>query len=182
MSLSVRVERRLSGVECDAWKSSLGRRSSSVTKCEVFTPFKIYPEVCDDCGKPAGEHSGKNTDMLPYKEAVWKFLLEHGGPYNYYAGGPEGASYPNRKEVYDHVKKCGLNFDKISTPVMESREEFNGTLAESHAYVDVVMGYIVCNCGEYPESEYPFYRQDWCVVDISLGELIWRVVKAGESS
>lgn len=151
-----------------------------MSKCMVFKPFPIYPSVCDECGKDKDSHSKKNADMLPYKEAVWKFMLEYGGPYNFYAGGPETKGYPKRKKVLKHVEVCGLNWEKISTPEMDRKEEFNGTFAESSSYVDIVLGYIICNCGEYKYSKYTWEMQDWCVADKTLGEIIWLVVKAGE--
>lgn len=153
-----------------------------MSKCMVFKPFPIYPSVCDECGKDRDGHPEKNADMLPYKEAVWKFMLENGGPYNYYSGGPETKGYYDREEILKHVEECGLNWDKISTPQMESKEEFNGTFAESHAYVDLVMGYIVCNCDEYEYSDWTWNMQDWCVGGMTLGEIIWLVVKAGEKT
>lgn len=151
-------------------------------KCDgVFKPFKLAPEVCDTCGKTVDSHLQKRADMLPYKEAVWKFMLEHGGPYNYYSGGPETEGYYNREEILKHISSCGLNLEKMSTPEMKREEEFNGTFAESHAYVDLVMGYIVCNCDEYEYSDWDYNKQNWCVANKSLGEIIWLVVRAGET-
>ncbi len=103
-------------------------------------------------------------------------MLEEGGPYSYYG------YYDSWKgqQVKEHLKTCGLNWSKMSTPTMSREEEFNGTFAESHAYVDVVKGFIVCNCDEYEYDKYEWSMQDWCVRDKTLGQLIWHVVKAGE--
>lgn len=143
--------------------------------CEVFKPFPLATDVCDDCGGERDSHPEKRADMLPYKEAVWKFMLEHGGPYNYYGG------YDDWKagEIKDHIKTCGLNLDKMSTPEMDEESVFQGTFTEAGREA-VVKGYIVCNCDKYEYSKYSYSMQDWCVRDMTLSQIIWHVVKAGE--
>ena len=145
--------------------------------CTVFKPFSLAPEVCDECGQPAdgGSHTEKRADMLPYKEAIWKFLIKKGGTYDFYGG----YGYDS-KEIRDHVAKCGLDFDKMSTPEMDTVGEFNGTFATSSYYATVVSGYVVCNCEKYPDSEWGWKKTKWILRDFNLGELIWNVVKAGE--
>lgn len=146
-----------------------------IKECTTFTPFPLATDVCDDCGRESDDHQEKRADMLPYKEAIWKYMLEEGGPYSYYGG------YDTFKgeKVKKHLKKCGLDFDKMATPAMESESEFNGTFDDS-LEIEVVKGYIVCKCGEYEDSQYSWDKQDWCVRDKTLSQLIWHVVKAGE--
>jgi hypothetical protein len=144
----------------------------------VFKPFELAPEVCDDCGKTADDHAEKRPDMLPYKEAIWKYMLKVGGPYDFYGG----YNTYDRSKILKHLKQCELDFSKMSTPKLSSEQEFNGTFAESNAYVSIVKGFIVCKCDEYELDKYEWNMQDWCVRDKTLGELIWNVVKSGESS
>jgi len=145
--------------------------------CTVFKPFELAPEVCDECGMPAdgGAHIEKRVDMLPYKEAVWKFLIDKGGTYEYYGGYGH-----NSKEIRSHISKCGLKLDVMSTPEMDTVGEFAGTFASHGAMVTVVRGYVVCNCDKYPDSKFNHRKINWILRDYTLGEIIWNVVKAGE--
>lgn len=174
MSLTSTEERSTFVVEFAAWSDEPGE-GSTMSKCEVFKPFPLATEVCDTCGGEAGDHPERRADMLPYKEAIWAYMLEHGGPYSYYGG------YESWKaqEIKKHIKECGLNFKKMSTPTMDEESEFNGTFDESTS-IEVLKGYIVCNCDEYEYSKWPYHMQNWCLRDKTLGQVIWHVVKAGE--
>ena len=149
----------------------------AVEQCKIFKPFPLATDICDKCGKEPDEHEEKRADMLPYKEAIWKYMLDVGGPYGYYG---HYDTYKGQK-IKEHLKKCSLDFDKMSTPAMDSVSEFNGTFTDTTLYVDIVQGYLVCKCGEYKDSNYSWEKQDWCVRDKTLSQLIWHVVKAGES-
>lgn len=48
-----------------------------MSNCTVFKPFSLAPEVYDKCGMSAdgGRHTEERADYLPYKEAIWKFML-----------------------------------------------------------------------------------------------------------
>jgi hypothetical protein len=172
--------RELFVVESVGWKSRLGRRRHRVVKkaveqCKIFKPFPLATDICDNCGQEPDSHEEKRADMLPYKEAIWNYMLEVGGPYNYYGYYEDFKAQQIRK----HLEKCELDFDKMSTPTMESEAEFTGTFDTSTHYVTVVKGYIICKCGEFEDSKYDFHKQDWCVRDKTLSQLIWHVVKAG---
>jgi len=112
--------------------------------------------------------------MLPYKEAIWNFLLEKGGTYEFY-----GSYGHDSKKIRNHVKTCGLNLSKMSTPEMGTVGEFAGSFAEG-TMVAVVEGYLICNCDKYPDSKFDYQKVHWILRNYSLGELIWHVVKAGE--
>jgi hypothetical protein len=183
MSLTLTAESVVSDVESGSWKRSLGRRSSSMAKkeieqCKVFKPFPLATDVCDDCGEIPDNHPEKRSDMLPYKEALWKYMLEVGGPYSFYGHYDTWKAH----EIKEHLKSCELDFDKMSTPAMDQEQMFTGTFDTETHYVDLVKGYIVCKCGEYEQGNYSFDRQDWCVRDKTLSQLIWHVVKAGENN
>lgn len=147
-----------------------------MSECTIFKPFKFAPEVCDECGKAAdaGSHTSGRTDMLPYKEAIWQFILNKGGTYDYYGG----YGYDS-KEIRDHVATCGLNFDKMEIPEIETVGEFAGTF-NGPGTVAVVRGYLICNCKKNPYSKHSWERTDWILREYTLPEIIWHVVKAGE--
>lgn len=146
-----------------------------VEECKVFKPFPLSTDVCDTCGGDKETHAEKQVDMLPYKEAVWKFFMEHGGVYNYYGGyGHESGA------IRKHVAECGLNLDEMDTPEMETDSEFAGTFTDSDE-ISILKGYIVCNCGKYQKSKFLYERTEWSLRDMKLGQVIWHVVKAGES-
>ena len=149
-------------------------------QCKAFKAFPPAPEVCDECGQVAADHAVKDVSMLPYAEAVWKFMLERGGPYNYYGAGPETEGYPERDKVIQHLKNCELDLEQMALPELESKDYFNGTFTDGTYRTEILIGTIVCKCGKYEASPYAWGGQDWCVADMTLSKIIWHVVKAGE--
>lgn len=151
-----------------------------IVKCDgVFKPFKLAPDVCDTCGQDKDSHPEKRVDMLPYKQAVWQVLLREGGTHNYY-----GSYGYESDKIRKHFEECGFDFLKMNTPNMDTVSEFAGTFTDSDE-IPVVKGTMYCNCGKPPVQDewrlsYNKGGVEWILRDVSLGYLIWQVVRAGE--
>lgn len=165
-----------------------------------FKPFRFDLSVCELCGKLSTEHTGAFPNYRPYKEAMWNVLLSKGSIHSYYGG----IDYKETADLYVHmgiltdheqfkfnyslytevekrikhnrsrgISPCEIDWDKVEEPVVSTVEEFNGTFTDSNLHVPAVVGRLYCKCGEY---EY----EPVSITDMTLGQLIWQAVMAGE--
>jgi hypothetical protein len=161
--------------------------------CDKPEMFSLDPSVCENCGQLLADHTHK---YVPYKEAMWRALIAHGGIWSYYAGHIDmwrtvklrlhfGLSMPER-ELYifnptpgqmeilaESVANCEVDLKNSSDPVSDTVAEFCGTFTENHTQHPVISGTLNCKCGEY--------RREQVVIEgKSVGQLIWLTVKGGE--
>lgn len=127
------------------------------------------PSVCGNCGADLERHV-KATTYKPYHEAVWDWLLEHGGVKSYYGNVVDQRDSEN---VINHLNECGIDYEKTTEPRLNKLEEFDGTFNDP-AYTDVMTGYLYCKCGK-------LHGQQWGLVQpLTLGEIIYQVIQRGK--
>lgn len=146
--------------------------------------FTLWPNdpslgVCATCGRTAGagRHSAATSastslgTYLPYEEAIWAWMLAHGGIRSIY-GGKDSYSTLAAKE---HLESCSIDYSQSSTPEFTTVYEFNGTDADSIP-VRVSAARLYCVCGD-------LRARIWVMDgDLTLGEIIFQVVSAGAPS
>lgn len=153
--------------------------------CEKgFKAFEYDAAVCDNCGRRADQHLVSAMDDQLTK-AMWKVLLAEGGVWSYYGGGfvtahsqkdeyTRGLIYHNEMAKIDiHMTACEINWTRTNRPEMTRLAEFNGTFSTSDSYKTALAGELFCKCGEFT---YEKIGMD----EITLGQLIWKVVHADD--
>ena len=78
------------------------------------------------------------------------------------------------KKLIEKSEPCSIDWKKTHEPQMGVVEEFNGTFASSNHKETAVVGRLYCACGEYG------WGDEVTLKDMTIGQLIWHVVKAGE--
>lgn len=161
-----------------------------MSTCKEFKPFQYDTDTCDTCGDPAASHPAPKREYSPYREAIWKTLIKHGGVPSYYGGYDDAKTIELRAHLGLDVSKdieewsnsfrdrleygeCEIDFALTEDPRTQSINEFAGTFASEDYRVEVVQGLMWCKCGEYR------YREV-AIRDKTLGHLIWLTVKEGE--
>jgi hypothetical protein len=157
-----------------------------------FEPFQFDVNVCDTCGDVADAHPAPDLEYTPYREAIWKTLLKHGGIPDVYGGYRDletmmvrahlGMAYEMNTwhaEARQQVKKarsnCKIDFKRTADPIMDQCSVFGGTFTETDYFTPAVTGTLYCVCGE-------IRWQQIALKDKTLGQLIWLTIKEGEIS
>ena len=150
-----------------------------------FSPFRLDPGVCDECGDLYESHAvrppARTPEATQRMKSLWRTLIKVGGPYNYYGGGMSQCFCDGHKtclcethEMRTHMEGCNFDWRAMSEPAMDDRSAFAGTFATGDRYVSILGGYLYCVCEKYS-----------CVLivsphDMTLGQLIWHAVREGE--
>lgn len=134
-----------------------------------FVAFRHDPQVCDECGQLFDDHelaepSGSN---LARRKAMWNVMLRHGGLHNFYGG---TTSPRDPTPVLEHLKQCEVDWKLTLEPRMDDLEFFSGTFATSNDRATLLVGSLYCRCRQ-------IFYQTMCVNDMTLGQLIWHVVR-----
>lgn len=145
----------------------------------------MSPEVCDNCGGLASAHP-RSAEPDGLTAALWKILLAEGGVWSYYGGGfvkaesrkdayQRGVIYHNEMAKIDiHMTACEIDWKETRRPTMDGELlEFAGTGYDSQRITGKLFGQLFCKCDEYSYEEIG-------MDDITLGQLIWRVVHADD--
>jgi hypothetical protein len=146
-----------------------------------FKAFEYDAAVCDNCGRRADQHptSAVDDDLT---KAMWKVLLAEGGVWSFYGGyfvkaesyGRPGDLYHNEMAKIDiHMTSCEIDWKKTRRPAMTQLGEFNGTFTDTELYQTALAGELFCKCGEIRYEKVGMN-------EITLGQLIWKVVHADD--
>lgn len=131
---------------------------------DSFVPF-----ICGNCGRNYELHPDiGHPSMLPYKEAIWKWLMKYGGVANYYGGYSSASAV-----IRHHMDNCEVDTDISSGPIMDYKmQSFAGTFDDDQ-YEQVISASLSCCCGQIADEKWTV-RQT-----MSLGELIFQVIQEG---
>jgi hypothetical protein len=129
----------------------------------LFVPFEPDNSVCDTCGKLGTDHSSQ--EPTEYRQAIWDFLLKHGYVHSFYGGHDDR----EMSQVQEHMKECSIDWKHTTDPKAGTVSEFTDTFSDA-AQVERFFGTLDCACGD-------IQFQDICIDDMTLGQIIWHVVK-----
>lgn len=160
--------------------------------CDKPVMFGPDPSVCETCGGLIKDHE---TRYLPYKEAIWRVLLRHGGVWSYYGGCLDtwetakvrlhfGLGIPERDFSFnpDHygmgilakeVGECEIDLKKSGDPHEDFQGQFDGTFASNSTQIAVITGDLTCKCRRYE-------RQTLSLPNKTIGQMIWLSVNEGK--
>lgn len=143
--------------------------------CQSPTEWDEDHSVCAVCGRLIELHAKEplRTSFKPYEEALLTWLVRHGGVDNFYGAYEDTPTVLVRAHVLD---SCGVDVTRTRVPQLQPFDEFNGTFAEDSAHHNWLATKITCKCDKVHELEWVLKK------DISLGEIIFQVVKEGETS
>jgi hypothetical protein len=134
-------------------------------------------DACTECGRRLEHpnHTLAHGMDIPvayrsYEDALWKWVLANGYMHSVYGG-----EDPFEKcETLKHLKTCQLNLSVSLLPRITNVEEFMDSDGPNKL-VEVSAASLTCECGD-------IYNQNWVMPDnMTLGEIIFKVVKAGET-
>lgn len=139
--------------------------------CDVPAVFPFDATVCDTCGNLLTAHESKQASNAyqGVNQAMWKVMLEFGGPWNIYDAAP---CQDRAKQVIAHLDVCSLYWSRMNQPVIAELQVFEDSFTEN-SRAEVLSGRLWCLCGRY-------VNQVWAVADMTLGQLIWHTVNSGE--
>jgi len=129
--------------------------------CKELKPFRLAPEVCDECGWLADGHPRADSPT-PLTEAMWRVLFALGGVKSYWGG---GLDRHKTDVVFGHVKECRINWKLTDAPAMTTVSEFTDSFHDPDQ-VEVLAGDLWCACGKVS-------RVTIAVIDMALGQLMW---------
>lgn len=141
------------------------------TPCERPTPWDRDFSVCANCGALISSHRVEEVvepEMKPYRQALIDWVMKNGAACSVY-----GMQVWDTVIARRHFLSCGLNYAKSRPPEVQTQYEFAGTDAENTP-ISRVTASLTCRCGKLQGLDFSMSE------DLTLGQVIYQVVKEGE--
>lgn len=163
--MTLRLTRPVGFVKTQVLLDGHGRTEPQFSKpCRSPKVWQHDPRICGGCGRDLTSHKGDGT-IPGYADAVWAWMLKHGGRPNYFGGYHD----INSALVRDHMRDCAVDHQLSDLPELGHVRERADTLSEADE-IDAIVGRLTCRCSEVRFEAWAY------VGDISMGELMFQVL------